>query len=583
MKMMFSKRIRVAVAGFPLTEEKEKIITILHGLFEKIEKFSDESIIDVYTSPDFVDETLTSINIKHTTNLVVASTDSKSKLLSNVNTITNLELSENSIETFNALNDWVISRSDLLLILWDKTENSCSGKMHAIFHHAINNGIPCIRIDPLTFDTYYTDELSTDLFDEKILEKYLKKITAPDSKKLFSQETRKEFFLSNLWSILHSRFQKKYKRNLKLLEDPEDPILQENYFVDKKSSVQKKNHKLLLDMYTFFDEKANKISKKYREAIYFRSVLPFMATIFLAIGFYVETVGKYIIPEKENLFTMNLSFYLSIIAGIGFLIHAFINFYGYEMSKSTVVKQSLHSFVNSRYCAEFLRNAIYFVTFGISFKPKKRFTPDSVQLDENTMIQVNKIIRSLEPMETKFDKTNCLEILTNMIQMLDDQSVYHKNTKQKNLKISNALEKTSVVFFYAGFIFVLARGCFQFIVPFFSSSTSVGKYFLETINNGKSLKDFLQSFSNMLALMLPSWASYFSTKLSLNNFKNLTDHSTQMIERLETLKNLVEKTIKTDQISYAEIHFLAEKILDLQLSELSSWYSITATKTVTKL
>ena len=462
--MKFVNRLRIAVAGYGSdVKEKNKKAEVIK-LVQQIQDYaSQDTLCDLYTSPYFSDDIWLQLmqNKNFSLNCVVPNSSVKSTLLDNASSVTTLETLDNSIVTFNSINDWIINKSDILIIIWDGTETSHNGMLHAICQRALDNEIPCVRINPSDGRKYFLNSLSSVELQEEDIIDYLKKISSPDTKKLFEQNENKEFLFSKLWSFFYKKFQKKYKRNLKLLKDPEDPILKENYFDKEENTSRKRNYKFLLDLYNFFDTKSNTISGQYREAIYFRSILPFIATIFLAVGFYVETLGKFLIPQKWELFGNKLAHVLAIIAGVGFLIHALINLYGFVMSKNKGVTNKLHVFINSRYCAEYLRNALYFMSFGLAFRQQKRFTPDSVQLDQNTVIQLNKIIRSLEPTSSDFTQENCNEILKNMIQMVDDQYIYHKNTEQRYLKITKKLESASNVFFGIGFGFVILRGLFQ--------------------------------------------------------------------------------------------------------------------------
>jgi hypothetical protein len=533
--------------------------------------FADDVWIDVATSPD------------STLNVVTASESERDgKLASRATSLTDLAEDDNTVGAFHSVMDWVSSRIDLLILLWDGSESAHGGALLAAARAATANEIPCVRIDTGSLSVYCEERLDERVFTDRKLAEYISCLYDVESDGLDDDASRKgRFPFSGVWSALYRNFRKKHDRSIQFLQDPDDPILHDSYFEREGDCPHSRNHKKLVSFYGLFDARANAISKQYREAIYFRSILPFAATVFLAIGFYIETIGRFcfpavIGPEQYALFSV-----LSFAAGIGFLAHAMINFYAYKMSGNPRVKNQLHQFINSRYCAEYLRNAIYFMPFGIPVKKKIVRPLDAVQINKDTIRLLDRILRSLEPSAYSFDREHCQEALRNMSQMLDDQIVYNENTRRRYEKIAEMLERLSVIIFYIGFFIVIGRGVFQFLIP--ELQRVFGASFTDSVRNGKSLKDFLQSFTNMLALMLPAWGSYFSSKLTLNSFRDLAEHASIAGTELKKLEGAVNQAKLRDAVSYETLHSLAEEILELQFSDLTSWYALTATKNVTKL
>ncbi|HOJ80374.1 MAG TPA: hypothetical protein PK767_07530 [Clostridiales bacterium] len=101
--------------------------------------------------------------------------------------------------------------------------------------------------------------------------------------------------------------------------------------------------------------------------------------------------------------------------------------------------------------------------------------------------------------------------------------------------------------------------------------------------NGINLISFVKSFANMLALMVPSWASYFSLKLSLGNFEGLASNSRAMADGLAMMKKMLDDEKKRTDISFERIYAFSKDISRLMLGEVVEWYSQLSSYKLTKL
>lgn len=107
--------------------------------------------------------------------------------------------------------------------------------------------------------------------------------------------------------------------------------------------------------------------------------------------------------------------------------------------------------------------------------------------------------------------------------MLRDQIDYHKASAERYGRIVATLDKWNKVIFAAGFITVILRALLQFYVSLFP---------LNGLINGVELNSYVTSFTNMAAMLLPAWASYFASKINLCNFRYNLDNHTRTAERL---------------------------------------------------
>ena len=87
----------------------------------------------------------------------------------------------------------------------------------------------------------------------------------------------------------------------------------------------------------------------------------------------------------------------------------------------------------------------------------------------------------------------------------------------------------------------------------------------------------------MLALMIPAWAGYFTSKLTLNNFDGLFDHSVKMEQKLRATQHRIENLSAKPSISYGSLISLSEDVLSMQISEVDDWYEQTAARSIQRI
>lgn len=455
-------------------------------------------------------------------------------------------------ETATAL-EWIVAQSDLILLLQDgERQSDCnalwsslSGRLKDTFCVGIDKEQPGIVRHMA--DYFYEP------FSAGQLRKYVGTLFS-ETPRQGKQEKERPFFLSRLWHGCYEHFIKKYKAQV----------------VYEDNSVKRAPEQLpyLEEQFNAYDDEANRIVGEYREAIYFRSILPFLSSVFLAIGFYVETllgvVSKFQITTNGG--TINV---WMIVAGVGFLGSGLIGAYTYLMSRSQAVNRSQSDFLNSRYVAEFLRIAKGYDPAGVPVSPQ--FVRDRRQ-----MANIRAILRACVPQSHTVDGESAKAIVTQSVELIDGQIQYHERTKARLKKIVDRLGAFRETVFWVGFGLVLFRGALQFAMPFLATKIG-GSY------NGIAWVSFIRSFSNMLALMIPAWAVYFSSKLSLNNFSGLYDHSERTLKDLRLLRHKAELLAENQPISYEALMALSEDLLAAQMNEVDDWYAQTAARTVQRL
>ena len=87
---------------------------------------------------------------------------------------------------------------------------------------------------------------------------------------------------------------------------------------------------------------------------------------------------------------------------------------------------------------------------------------------------------------------------------------------------------------------ILVRAILQFALSVLSAQ-GTQELFLDS--------GMLKSFLNMLALLLPAWAGYFTSKLQQNHFQyNLENHE-NMVSKLRVLRERVARALEQEDIS----------------------------------
>lgn len=572
-------RFRVGILGsFPEDESQgiSKSIELLIGKINKLLSryqstqncFTENPItIDLYTCPYFIgDEWL---NIFQSNfgkiHMIVPNRNTKNKIVQEASTITSLNIEVNNIGTIQSMINWIGNQIDIAILVWDGDETSNDGYLWRFIEVCKYNHIPCIWInnsnsnDIFWYERFYYEE-----FNEEILDTYIEQLYGQNI--VTDKIVNDTIFLSKLWRNFYSRFADKHKIRIAQIMQVEDELVKLDYKHDLTDNDQILNYEKLRAYYRNYDTKACNIAGNYREVFYFCSILPFLSTIFLSIGLYCEVLIGYFYDLKFLGFRI-----LTLIAGIGFLMQAAFNSYTYYLGEDNnkSVKKSKMEYLNSRYIAEYFRNAIHFLNFGIVISCRKKSYANMDKTINMNMadITIHHMVSDLEPVNYEFNQMSYRNIITHLKNMIDNQIGYHTGKKEQLKTITTRLKLISKITFWIGFIFVAFRGGFQFGVAFLQ------KYdFLQSNNSDIAV---LKSFTNMLALILPAWASYFALKLSMNNFEGLLNHSEDALKSLIGLRSQVINISEKNYISYDMIYSLSEDIMTHQISELNNWYNQT--------
>ena len=446
-------------------------------------------------------------------------------------------------ETGTAL-EWIVAQSDLIILLESEDARCCDRTVRSRLSGRMKDAL-CISIDARSpKEIQLIGHYSCEPFQFDQLDNYLRKLYPGRPKQV--QQRSGTFFLSRLWHGCYQHFIRKYNARVVYEDHASEQLTGQALYLEEQ--FQK------------YDTEANGVASRYREAIYFRSILPFLSTLFLAIGFYLETLLGSILKFGDQ--SANI---WMIAAGAGFLINALIGAYVYFMSRSKAVTQSQSGFLHARYIAEFLRVAKQFCPCGVPVSPY--FVKDT-----SLMAQARDILRACRPENITIDSDNTDYIVRSTLGWIDGQIAYHQRTRLRFEKIVKRLGTFRESVFWTGFALVILRGLIQFIMPFVKDGI--------VIAYGSTWVGYIRSFANMLALLVPAWAGYFSSKLALNNFGGLYKHSDRAVQELKQLRHNVETLATKRTVTYEALMALSEDVLSTQIAEVDDWYAQTAARTV---
>jgi len=582
--------LNIAIGGCNSEKAPEEILNkrvsrVLHDTIACAQKFNNSGYsfsgtdikLNLFSSPfmadnfwiDFADRESMPLNV------IVpyeAKSDEFQTLLSKASSVTNIGAdSIRSAGSGSVMADWIADQVDLSVFLWDGREEFNSREIWTLTQSCKRNNIPSVWIDIKSpeniywvFDSYY-DDYTREKLEEYIAKLFSKSNNAFDPPK----DTKIPFW--RLWDCLYDRFMKKYKAKIQPVPYITDKVMDKDPIANSDDRNRERKRHKIAGWFHYYDSNAIAYSQKYRTSIYLRSIMPLVATLIIGVGFYAEGVLGFVYQFPYS----HISPW-AILASIGFLIHALINYYMYKLSENPDVQSWHLRFIDNRFVAEVLRLTAHFAPFGIPvnyISSLNRFG-NKILSKPHVSGELRRITRSIETSDVKFDRSAADDLLENLTHMIDDQIAYHDQVQKRYTAIINGLKRFTAVIFTLAFAIVFLRSGLQFVLVYVRSDIT---------RNGINLVSFIKSFANMLALIIPAWASYFSLKLSLSNFEGLANNSRAMTEGLTLMRKMIEDEKKKTDTSFERIYTFSKDLSKLVLGEAVEWYSLLSSQKLTKI
>lgn len=452
----------------------------------------------------------------------------------------------------DALGDEICDKADLLLMVWNEDVTELDGASWELLRMARRRMTPCIWISAKTKSVYWPEGAYYEPYRPEQLNGLCENFMAAQIEPY--REKQENWPLLSLGMRLRRNYLRRYKAAAGQMPAEKDQLLREDYTPEEELAFGEPLRKTILEQFQRFDQSAIDLNERYQAVIYWRAILPFVTTMFLAVGFYAENIlGAFPVPKSAAFWT--------IVAGIGFLIHGLLNLYVFLLSRSKIVKEWHQGFLNDRFIAELLRVLIHFVPFGISLNLRK-LCGDNQEI----YAAVRRMTEKTQQGEQRVTRATVSCALLHIEEMVDDQIAYHTASERRYSGIVKGLKKWGRGIFFLGFAAVLLRAVFQFAVVFVPLQTSM-------LGN-VAFDKFAKSFANMLALILPAWASYFSTKLVQCNFQYNCENHQQMLSLMKQAKQRIEHLRSSlKDVPIEAMNALGEDLAEIMLvKDTSMWY-----------
>lgn len=458
--------------------------------------------------------------------------------------------------------DWFCANADMILLVWNEEAAEQNGAVWELMQQAYREKVPCIWISSKDNHIHW---LQNGYYGEYHPE-YLKKLcqTLLVSETDAASEIDKKIPFLSLGDRLQQRFLRKYKASVTVQNPEGDRLLLDTYELPSGNGAE--TRKKLLEEFWRYDKKAIELGGSYRAIMYWRAILPMIASLFLAVGFYAETLLG-IIPLPWNFKPLPWA----VLAGFGFLFHGLLNLYVYLLSRDKLVKGWHRGYIDNRNFAELYRVLVHFLPYGMSLN-LRRLCGGRPEM----YASVRRVVEELRPASFELNSSGTREMLGHVAEMLEDQLAYHRSSADRYSRVTDALERWNRRVFKIGFVVVILRSLLQFFVAY---SPLPGEI------NGTSVNSYVRSFANMLALLLPAWASYFTSKLNQCNYRYHAGNHREMEQSISAqLERVRRLQAAEDSVPLEVLNTLAEEIAELMLvKDTEEWYGKVASSTVTSL
>lgn len=445
----------------------------------------------------------------------------------------------------SAICEAMISKADLMIAVWDETSNQNGGKTLEIMQSAYRKKTPFVWVSSKTMKVYW----GSDSYYREYNPRKLKEVCEIEKSEIlepfFPDEKKSVSVGIGAW--LERKYINKFSKKVESEYEENDKFLKDSYHLENGDDKMRKS---LLEQFRNYDDAAQKCSGKYRALIYLRSVIPIIASVFIAVGFYAESV--------LGVIEMPFHFW-AIVAGIGFLIHGMLNLFVYALSRSDKVKKWHKGFVTNRCIAEIYRLLLHFMPYGIHLDLKKLCCEDDkiyATIKSGTDISIG---------VQNINKEKIGDLLVHIKELVGDQISYHTIAKEKYGKITESLSKWGRIIFALGFVLVIARAFFQFATIIFPLDDG----FIGAV----AIKKFASSFANMLALLVPAWASYYTVKANQCGFSyNVQNHS-KMLDKFIKIDKRIDNIICEESVVIEVLTAIGEDLSEVVLlDDVKEWY-----------
>lgn len=466
------------------------------------------------------------------------SCDEFDMLLTNADSILEIDAcSKNKNRAYQNGGFVMLGHTDVLIAVWNGIDSGMVGGTYDIIEYAKGHDIPIVWINsksPHEILFLYGNEPLKEWKAE--LENAILNLLVPSDKENTDRFLR-TYLNESATPKSHAGL---YKALLGMLSFSSKDNLNDSSNNSSDESMNEFYTSHYFHHYDCADTLATFYRDQYRSCGVIRQLLPFLASIGLALGFYAVLFGG---PNGP---TDAIKPALTILSSIGFLIQAVCFVLIIITGKVAKKYQWNRKFSDYRALAELLRQMEYLGPAGLVVRGLR-----APAFNNNVSVswinwQFRAIIREAG-LPSGVISEDKLEELTNILNagLLQGQMKYHNSNVNKMRLITERLDKFGTFIYYLGVLIVAVR----FGVNAFSFDAFTPKVF------------------NMLSMVIPLFSALAFGLSAQEGFEHIKQSSSSMSEKLKNLSG---------QSAYMEKDFnvymrFSQSTADLMLSEFIDW------------
>jgi hypothetical protein len=445
----------------------------------------------------------------------------------------------------------LLEQTDILLAFWDGSPAKGPGGTGEIVEIAKEKSIPIIHINRnmevlCENERIWKKEVNRAIRHLLIpYDSILNKNTFPY---LYFNEKLENRSYAHLYDHIIKVFSP--KRDKKINSEKKSPI------VSHESKIKSKEKQYFEDFFKEADSLAIYYADYYRSAGVLRSLIPLLANISLAVGFYWRW------GENSN-----------IVNVIGFLFQAVFLYWMVRVVGKKNEKSKWHQkFIDYRILAECIKNQSYVTILGVTL----RDIEISAYAENDSISWINwylrNITRGIGLPNIIIDREIIEESIVNFNkELILDQMQYHKKSFDKISTVGKKLEKIGVLFFSSGALITVIR-----IVVHYACQINPSLIWLPNPGH-KIIK--LPVFINMLSLLLPAFGAVMFSLGAQAGFDKLAQRHLYMKDHLTNISAEIQR-IKNE--SFITVRKKLFKVVTFMIDEVTDWRMFIKGKGISK-
>lgn len=309
------------------------------------------------------------------------------------------------------------------------------------------------------------------------------------------------------------------------------------------------------------DTLAMRYGETFRSAGVLRQLLPFLASIGLAVAFYISLIaGPGTAPAS-------LQKTLDLLSAGGLAVQAVCFVAIIALSRIEKKRHWQQKFIDYRMLSEMLRLLEHIRPAGLVIRGIRIPAYNSHVNVSWVNWQFRAIVREAGLPQAELSQTGLMQCFGQIKGgLLEKQILYHGGNTKLMFRISSRLEKAGIGIYYAGIAVTVLRALVFWL--------TTGIRIVPLAEQGKL---YLSKLFNMLSMVVPLFSSLAFGLSAQEGFDRIRMRSDAMLGRLEALAGQMDRISTVD---YSGFMKLSQQVTDLILSEFTDWNAFIRTKPI---